>query len=134
MIALILGYALGKIDSRKMQGQSTFKFQYFFPIRILIVLIYYIWENSRKKLKNILLPKNVLTFHCQKFCNFSAFSLEFQKFSRSLDKFFLKVGQNNFGNKIPIAHFLKERKVLSLSFLVCSMCVLHSVFTVQCSV
>ena len=48
-----------------------------------------------------MLPEIVLTFHClnklfmwsQKFCKFSAFSLEFQ--------FFLTVGQNNFGNKIP---------------------------------
>ena len=30
-----------------------------------------------------------------------AFSLEFQSFSRSLEYFFLTVGQNNFGNKIP---------------------------------
>ena len=35
------------------------------------------------------------------FCKFSAFSLEFQKFSRSLEQFFPTVGQNNFGNKIP---------------------------------
>ena len=35
----------------------------------------------------------------QKFCKFSAFSL-FQKCSRSLEQFFLTVGQNNFVNKI----------------------------------
>ena len=29
------------------------------------------------------------------------FSREFQKSSRSLKQFFLTVGQNNFGNKIP---------------------------------
>ena len=38
-----------------------------------------------------------------KLCKFSAFNLEFQKiFSRSLEQFFLNVGQNNFGNKIPL--------------------------------
>ena len=44
------------------------------------------------------------------FYKFSAFSLEFQKvfsiartiFSRSPEQFFLKVGQNNFRNKISI--------------------------------
>ena len=59
--------------------------------------------------KGILLLKIVLTFHylnklfkwSQKFCKFSAFSLEFQNFSWSLEFFFLTVGQNNFGNKIP---------------------------------
>ena len=35
----------------------------FFPIWILIVLIYYKWETSRNKLKSILLAKIVLTFH-----------------------------------------------------------------------
>ena len=39
----------------------------------------------------------------QKFGNFSAFSLKVQKFYWSLDKFFLTVGQNNFGNKIPFS-------------------------------
>ena len=46
------------------------------------------WETSRNRLKNILLPEIVLTFHSlnklflwsQKVCKFSAFSLEFQKF------------------------------------------------------
>ena len=58
--------------------------------------------------KNILLPKIFLTFHClkklfqrsQNVCKFSAFS-SFKIFSRSLQQFFLIVGQNNFGNKIP---------------------------------
>ena len=42
-----------------------------------------------------------------KFWKFSAFNLEFQSFSRSLEHFFLIVGQNNFVNKIPC--FLKSR-------------------------
>jgi hypothetical protein len=29
----------------------------------------------------------------------------FKSFSRSLEQFFLTVGQNNFGNKIPFFHF-----------------------------
>ena len=35
------------------------------------------------------------------FCKFSAFSLEFRKFFSNTGTFFLTVGQNNFGNKIP---------------------------------
>ena len=35
-------------------------------------------------------------------------SLEFQSFTRSLEQFFLTVGQNNFGNKIP---FLKTQDI-----------------------
>ena len=57
--------------------------------------------------QSILLPKIVLTFHClnklfklsQKFCKFSASN--FKKNSRSREQFFLTVGQNNFGNKVP---------------------------------
>ena len=35
------------------------------------------------------------------FFKFSALSLEIKSFSQSLEQFFLTVGQNNFGNKIP---------------------------------
>ena len=56
-----------------------------------------------------MLPKIVRTFHClnklfywyQKFCEFSGFSLEFQKFFSITRTIFLTVDQNNFGNKIP---------------------------------
>ena len=51
-----------------------------FPISILIVLIYKIWETSRNKLPS---------------------ASNFKSFSRLLEQFFLTVGQNNFGNKIP---------------------------------
>ena len=54
----------------------------FFPISILIVLIYHIWETSRNKLK-----KNSVTKNCS---DLSLFSLR------------LTVDQNNFGNKIPV--------------------------------
>ena len=59
----------------------------------------------------------VLTFHClnklfkssQTFCKFSALSLEFQKKNcRSLEQFFLTLGQNNFGNRIQFHPFMKE--------------------------
>ena len=57
-----------------------------------------------------MLPEIVLTFHClnklfnwsQKFCKFSAFSLEFWKFFNAWNNFFLTIGQNNFVNKIVI--------------------------------
>ena len=45
-----------------------------------------------------------------------AFSLEFQKFF-SLEQFFLTVGQNNFGNKIPLLLKIPNNKVIFLIFL-----------------
>ena len=58
----------------------------------------------------------VLAFHClnnlfqgtQWFWKFLAFSLEFQSFSRSLEQFFLTVGQNCFGNKISFPNYNKH--------------------------
>ena len=52
--------------------------------------------------------KNVLTYSkiLQKFCKFSASSLKFQTFF-SLEHSFLTLGQNIFGNKIPL--WTKER-------------------------
>ena len=44
----------------------------------------------------------------QIFCKFWDFSLEFQKFARSLEQDFLTVGQNNFGNKIPFHQKLQK--------------------------
>ena len=63
--------------------------QYFlFPIWILIVLNYWIWEiSSASDIKN--------------FANSSPSASNFKSFSWSLEQFFLTVGQNNFGNKIP---------------------------------
>ena len=37
----------------------------------------------------------------KKFANSRPLASNFKKFSRSLEQFFLTVGQNNFGNKIP---------------------------------
>ena len=54
-----------------------------------------------------------------------AFSLEFKSFSRSLEQFFLTVGQNNVSNKIPILMFFMNRinfaKMFSYSFLKLSL-------------
>ena len=45
------------------------------------------------------------------FCKFLAFTLKFQKFIfQSLEHFFLTVGQNNFGNKIPFLNVSAARK------------------------
>ena len=61
-----------------------------------------------------------MTFHCsnklfkwsQKVCEFSAFSLKFQKFFLITSTIFFTVGQNNFGNKIQ---FLLYRVVKTQS-------------------
>ena len=42
------------------------------------------------------------------FSNFRPSASNFKSFSRSLELFFLTVGQNNFGNKIPFLAFLFE--------------------------
>ena len=71
------------------------------------------WETSRNKLKSILLPEIVLTFHClKKLFKWSWPSASnFKSFSWSVEQFFLIIGQNNFGNKIP----LEKNKQKSLS-------------------
>ena len=60
--------------------------------------------------KSILLPKLFWTFtvwiNCssdlKNFANSRPSALNFKSFSRSVEQFFLTLGQNNFGNKIPI--------------------------------
>ena len=83
----------------------------FFPNWIIILLIHYIWETSRKKLK-----KHSVTKNCSDLSLFEQIVLVISKtlqilglqpriskvFSRSLEQFFPTVSQNNFGNKIPI--------------------------------
>ena len=61
------------------------------------IRIHYIWETFRNKLKSIMLPKIVLTFYC-----LNKLFLWSQKCCKFSNNFFLTVGQNNFGNKIPI--------------------------------
>ena len=45
----------------------------------------------------------------QKICKFSALASNFKSLSRSLEHFFLTVGQKSFGNKIPYIYFLYFR-------------------------
>ena len=81
----------------------------FFPIWIIIVLMYWIWETSRKKLENILFQKlywpSTVRINCSNnpkiFAN--SWPSKFQKFFTI--KFVLTVGQNNFGNKIAFLFF-----------------------------
>ena len=75
------------LDLRNLQEQVKKVFCYqtlFWPFTV--------WINCSKDLKF--------------FCKFSAFSLEFQKFF-SIEQFFLTVGQNNFGNKIPFLYLVQ---------------------------
>ena len=58
-------------------------FLFFFQIYIvLIVPMYYIWETSRKNIKKNILFQNLFWLRLleKRFIQFSAFSLEFQKF------------------------------------------------------
>ena len=86
------------------------KSQQFFPIWIPIVLIYQIWEISRTKLKKSFCYQELfwpftVWINCSSdlkyFANSRPSASNFKHFSRSLKHFFLTVGQNTFGNKIP---------------------------------
>ena len=84
---------------------------HFSPIWIWIVLIYKIWETFRNKLEKHSVDKNCfelslsIWINCsndlKNFANSRPSASNFKSFSRSLEQFFLTVGQNNFGNKIP---------------------------------
>ena len=100
---------------------------YVYPNDFIQFEFYLFWFIRNEKppgtsLKIILLPKivhclNELFYWSQIFCKFSAFSLVFQKFSRSLvlEQYFLTVSQNNFGNKISFPRGF----VVTLFFLFC---------------
>ena len=60
-----------------------------------------VWQTSRNKLK-----KHSLTKNCSDLSLFEKVVLVISKFLQSLEQFFLTVGRNNFGNKIP---FLWEK-------------------------
>ena len=71
--------------------------------------MYYIWETSRSKIKTFcfkncsdfsLLEKIVLIIW--NILQILPSSSNFKSFSLSLEQHFLTVGQNNFGNKIPL--------------------------------
>ena len=76
---------------------------------------YEIWETYRKKLKMHSISNIGLTFQCllncstdlKIFANSQPSASNFKSFSRSLEHFFLALGQNNFGNKISLP---KEKK------------------------
>ena len=50
------------------------------------------------------------------FANSRPSAYNFKKFSRSLEQFFLTVGQNNFGDKIPFLSSVKNKRVLLQNF------------------
>ena len=101
------------LDLRNLQEQVKKAFCYqklFWPFTV--------WINCSSDLKN--------------FANSRPSCSNFKSFSRSLEQFFLTVGQNNFGNKIP---FLcgKKRKLLQFFFFFLSFFFLNSSFPEVCS-
>ena len=91
-----------------------------FPVWILIVLIHYNLETSSNKLKKHSVTKNCWPFTVRINCssdpkyfeNSQLSASNFKSFSWSLEQFFLTVGQNNFGNKIPFLFSFLKAKVL----------------------
>ena len=88
--------------------------QYFFPICIVIVLIYYIWETYRNKLKKHSVTKDGIALSM-----FEDIVLVISKFlqilglptfsiTRSLQQFFLTVGQNNFGKFMSSTNYFNH--------------------------
>ena len=69
---------------------------------------YFFWKTSKNKLKKYSVTKNCsdLFTNCssdlKSIANSRPSASNFKNFSRSLEQFFLTVGQNNFGNKIPL--------------------------------
>ena len=71
-------------------------------------------RNLQQQVKKAFVSKIVLTFHCLNklfflgcrdlkcFANYRPSASNFKRFSRSEEQFLFTVGQNNFGNKIPI--------------------------------
>ena len=71
-----------------------------------------------EKPPGILLPKIVLNFHCLnklfKLSQSWPSASNFKSFSRSLEHFFLTVGQNNFGSKIPFLFVIQIGKMCNM--------------------
>ena len=76
----------------------------YFLIWIIVVQMFEIWKISSNKFKKHSISKIVLTFHCS-----NKLFLCSKKKSRSLEQFFLTVGQNNFGNKILLWIIMIDR-------------------------
>ena len=82
-------------------------FLYVLIVSQLLVLIWF-WKREKlerkKKSKLQESAERILQKLCTVFKNFDNYrpsASNFKSFSRSLEQFFLTVGQNNFGNKIP---------------------------------
>ena len=98
-------------------------------------------RNLQEQVKKALCCQKLFWPFTQKICKFSAFSLEFQKFfSITRTIFFLTVGQNNFGNKIPFLDWdwnpwncilmsrVLSRMDLSYSELALVLCRIYNIF------
>ena len=82
-------YFSNLLEMRNLQEQVKKAFCYqklFWPFTV--------WMNCSRDLKN--------------FANSWPSASNFKSFSRSLEQFFLTVGQNNFGNKIPFLHSISQ--------------------------
>ena len=75
----------------------------FFPIWILIVLIYLLDMRSLQEQVKKAFCYQKLFWPFTVWINCSSDLKHFKSLSRSLEQFFLTVGQNNFGNKIPFS-------------------------------
>ena len=60
-----------------------------------------VWKNCSSDLKS--------------FANSRPSASNFKSFSQSLEQFFLTVGQNNFGNKIPFLQFFCQNFILQIN-------------------
>ena len=105
------------------------KSQYFFPIWIVIVLFFEIWETSRNIQVTTAFCYQKLFWLFTGWINCSSDDLKnfensrpsashFKSFSRSLKQLFLVLGQNNFGSKIPITFIffpvILQKRVLKI--------------------
>ena len=62
------------------------------------------------------------------FSNSRPSASNFKSFSRSLEQFFLTIGQNKFRNKIPFLQFIELFAIkCTVSWLVCRYVILHSI-------
>ena len=93
------------------------KSQWFFPIWILIVLVKYMhMRNLQQQVKKAFCYQKLFcpfTVWINCFSDLNHFenswpaASKFKRFSRKLEHFFVTVGQNNFGNRIPFSKKLQ---------------------------
>ena len=107
----------GQISNENSFDFSNFlqisKSQGFFPIWIIIVLIFLDARNLQEQDKKAFCYQKLFwpftvwkncSSDLKNFANSQPSATNFKTFPRSLEQFFLTVGQNNFGNKIPFPH------------------------------